>query len=1086
MTTKRPKRAADARAAHGNARASADAGAPPRVPRKQRADAAAAAAALPTRIASVDASVLAAAGSSAALATAVDALGFDGVLFRGTPAASAPGGLRVLAEVRLDLFAGNDPLVLARPDCFRALRDRVDRLPDPRWPETPPEHARARFDDPSCAQALLEWWAEQLAGWFAGGLAGVVCTAPQALSARHWRSLIDACRAAHPQACFTAWTPGLAAEHAAALAGSGFDAVFSSLPWWDFQSGWLFEEHERLRRIGAVLAPVADPASPAAALAADGALDAGLARRLGFAAATADGVLVPLQAADVAAADGALPDTPRTRAQRRANALLSRRAPGRSRMRPLWQGAGPGRALLVEDAGAEAKASAARLVLVNADDQHVAVLGSTELLGAAACASAFEPLAPAEGEAIEPGGCVALEPGEVRQYRARAPEPVRAVPPGDAIERALQAPRVAIEHLQPAVDGGRYPAKRVLGDVVEVEADVFSDGHEHLDAVVRFRAVDEKTWREAPMRHCGNDRWRGEFLLTRVGRHEFQVEAWRDRFGSLHAEVELKRAAGNLSPLDVGEAVDLVAQAARRSKGPLGTRLKQLARRLASIADLEGRASLLLEPETSLLMAEADDRPFRSRSAVLSIDSERRAARFSSWYELFPRSMAGDPARHGRFDDVIAQLPRIRDMGFDVLYMPPIHPIGLSHRKGRNNSLRASPGEPGSPYAIGSDDGGHDAIHPELGTLEDFRRLREAAAAHGLELALDFAIQCSPDHPWLKQHPEWFAWRADGSVRYAENPPKKYQDIVNVDFHAEGARPSLWLALRDVVQFWVDQGVKLFRVDNPHTKPYAFWEWMIADIRARDPDVLFLSEAFTRPNPMYHLAKIGFSQSYTYFTWRHGKQEFMDFMRELADGEPREFYRPHFFVNTPDINPVFLQRSGRPGHLIRAALATTLSGLWGMYSGFELCEATPVPGKEEYLDSEKYQLRAWDWDRPGNIVAEITRLNLLRRLHPALQSHLNLRFYNAFNDQVLYFGKRAPGEHAMLLVAICLDPQHAQECGFEVPLWEWGLPDHAAVDVEDLWHGRRFRWHGKLQQLRLDPQVLPFAIWRIQPPQEDA
>ena len=1042
--------------------------------------------------------MLQAAGGAAKLAARCGALGFDALLLRGTGTgdrtAAAAAGVALLVEVRLDLFDGSDPLVQAQPDCFRPLRDRVDRLPDPRQAEPPPAWAVARFDDPACADALLDWWSTRLCGWFAQGVAGVVCRTPQALSAAQWTSLAGRCRAQHPTARFYAWTPGLPAEQVALLAAARFDAAFSSLPWWDFRAGWLFEEDARLRRVGAVIAPVADPAAVGLQAADGGALQLDEARRLAFAAAVADGVLVPLRVADVQGSDAASQAeqpplagaTPRSAALRAANAALAARPQYPRRLRPLWRGAGPGLALLLEDASAGDGAQPARLVLVNTDDQHVAVLGSTELLRAAACAEGFTPLLPAGGDPVEPGSCVALEPGEVRQYLAHADRAVRLARPKDALQQALAAPRVAIAHVQPQVDGGRHPVKRVVGDVVEVEADVFSDGHEHLDAVVRYRAADEKGWREASMRHCGNDRWRGEFPLLRSGRHEFQVEAWRDRFGSLHAEIELKLRAGNLSALDVGEAVDLVARAAQRSKGTLATKLKQLARRIATTPDLEGRAGLLLDPGTSLLMAAADDRPFRSSSAVYPVESERRAARFASWYELFPRSMGADPARHGSFRDVIAQLPRIRDMGFDVLYMPPIHPIGRTHRKGRNNALTAQPGEPGSPYAIGSDEGGHDAIHPELGTLEDFLALRDAAAAHGLELALDFAIQCSPDHPWLRQHPEWFAWRADGSVRYAENPPKKYQDIVNVDFYAEGATPALWLALRDVVQFWVDQGVKLFRVDNPHTKPYPFWEWLIGDIRARDPDVVFLSEAFTRPNPMYHLAKIGFSQSYTYFTWRQGKQEFIDFLTELADGAPREFYRPHLFVNTPDINPVFLQQGGRPGHLIRAALATTLSGLWGMYSGFELCEATPLPGKEEYLDSEKYQLRAWDWDRPGNIVAEITRLNLLRRLHPALQSHLGIRFYNAFNDQVLYFGKRAPGEHALLLVAVCLDPRHAQDCAFEVPLWEWGLPDHAAVDVEDLWHGHRFRWQGKLQQLHLDPQVLPFALWRIQPPQEDA
>ncbi|MDB5736921.1 MAG: alpha amylase catalytic region, partial [Sphingomonas bacterium] len=476
----------------------------------------------------------------------------------------------------------------------------------------------------------------------------------------------------------------------------------------------------------------------------------------------------------------------------------------------------------------------------------------------------------------------------------------------------------------------------------------------------------------------------------------------------------------------------------------------------------------------------ADDRPHRLRSAIQRVDAERLQARFSSWYELFPRSMSGTKDRHGTFADVVDRLPAIRDMGFDTLYFPPIHPIGTSNRKGPNNTLTPAPGDPGSPYAIGSPDGGHDAIHPELGTFDDFAALIAAAADHGLEIAIDFAIQCSPDHPWLKDHPGWFAWRSDGSMKYAENPPKKYQDIVNVDFYAGGAVPDLWLALRDVVLLWVSHGVKTFRVDNPHTKPLPFWEWMIGEIRSAHPDTIFLAEAFTRPAMMYRLAKIGFSQSYTYFTWRDGKQGLIDYVTELTTTAPKDFYRPHFFVNTPDINPLFLQTSGRPGFRIRAVLAATLSGLFGVYSGFELCEAAALPGREEYLDSEKYELRPRDWQAPGNIIADITLLNRLRRTHPALQTHLNTRFYLAHNDSIIYYAKPEPDGIGMILVMVNLDPHGPQEASFEVPLWEFGLPDDGSVAVEDLAAGHRFRWHGKSQWIRLDPQE-PYRIWRIAP-----
>ncbi|MND29697.1 Alpha-1,4-glucan:maltose-1-phosphate maltosyltransferase 1 [compost metagenome] len=416
-----------------------------------------------------------------------------------------------------------------------------------------------------------------------------------------------------------------------------------------------------------------------------------------------------------------------------------------------------------------------------------------------------------------------------------------------------------------------------------------------------------------------------------------------------------------------------------------------------------------------------------------------------------------------------------------MLYFPPIHPIGKTHRKGPNNSLVAGPDDPGSPYAIGGEEGGHDALHPQLGSFEDFRELVNAARANSLEVALDFAIQCSPDHPWLREHPGWFSWRPDGSIRHAENPPKKYEDIVNVDFYAEAAIPDLWLALRDVVQGWVELGVTLFRVDNPHTKPMPFWEWLIAEVRGRHPQVIFLSEAFTRPAMMARLGKLGFSQSYTYFTWRNTKDELQSYLTELNQPPWRHCYRPNFFVNTPDINPCFLQGSGRPGFLIRAALATMGSGLWGMYSGFELCEAAAVPGKEEYLDSEKYQLRVRDYQAPGNIRAEISRLNQIRRDNPALQTHLGFQAYNAWNDRILYFGKRTEDLANFILVAISLDPEHAQEAHFELPLWEFGLADDADLEGEDLMNGNRWVWHGKVQWMRIDPWHLPFGIWRIRP-----
>ena len=442
--------------------------------------------------------------------------------------------------------------------------------------------------------------------------------------------------------------------------------------------------------------------------------------------------------------------------------------------------------------------------------------------------------------------------------------------------------------------------------------------------------------------------------------------------------------------------------------------------------------------------------------------------------------MSGDGVRHGTFLDVIPQLPRIRDMGFDVLYFPPVHPIGQTNRKGRNNTLTPSATDPGSPYAIGSVDGGHDALHPELGSFTDFEALRQAAAEHGLEIAIDFAIQCSPDHPWLRDHKNWFDWRLDGSLRYAENPPKKYEDIVNVDFYTRDAIPSLWVALSDVVFFWLERGVRIFRVDNPHTKPFPFWEWLIFEVRCAYPDAVFLAEAFTRPKIMDRLGKIGFHQSYTYFTWRNTKRELQEYLTQLTAEGPRDTFRPNFFVNTPDINPPFLQTGGRAAHLIRAALAATLSGSWGVYCGFELCEATPVPNREEYLDSEKYQLRAWNWHQPGNIIAEIARLNAIRRRHPCLWSHLGVMFLPTDNETVLFFEKATADRGDVLLIAVCLDPFRDQSAAIELPLWRWGLSDHATLECRDLLHDTTFTLTGKWQRVALST-ASPYTVWHARP-----
>ncbi|MBU2531788.1 MAG: alpha-1,4-glucan--maltose-1-phosphate maltosyltransferase [Alphaproteobacteria bacterium] len=646
--------------------------------------------------------------------------------------------------------------------------------------------------------------------------------------------------------------------------------------------------------------------------------------------------------------------------------------------------------------------------------------------------------------------------------------------------------RIAIEDVKPRVDDGQFPVKRVVGGTVVVSADIFSDGHDKIGVVVRYRTANDDEWSEAPMTLVDNDRWSGSFSVHDIGSAHFTIRAWRDLFRSWHDDIEKKRLAGQPVSLETEEGRQIVETAAGQTSRDHHrfAELQHLRDRIETTPYAEERLKLLLEDATVDLMAELGPRAnVTELGRDYAIWVDRPAAAFSAWYEMFPRSQSGDVRRHGTFDDVIHRLGYVRELGFDVLYFTPIHPIGEVNRKGKNNSLKSAVGEPGSPYAIGSRLGGHDAIHPELGTIDDFRRLVAAAHDHGLEIALDFAIQCAPDHPWITEHPEWFDWRPDGTIKFAENPPKKYEDIVNVHFY-RGAFPSLWFALRDAVLHWVAEGVRIFRVDNPHTKPYPFWEWLIAEVHETHPDVIFLSEAFTRPKVMKRLAKIGFSQSYTYFTWRNTKAELIDYLTELTRTSAVDYYRPNFFTNTPDINPHFLQSSGRAGYQSRLVLAATLAGNYGIYNGFELCEGAGIPGKEEYLDSEKYEIRVWDWDREGHIKDDVRLVNRLRRTQPALQQFADLEFYNAWNDSIIYYGKRTADRRNFILVAVNLDPHEGQGAHFEVPLWEFGLPDDATIGVEDLASGHRFTWTGKIQHVWLDPNDRPYRIWRLIPPGE--
>jgi starch synthase (maltosyl-transferring) len=631
-------------------------------------------------------------------------------------------------------------------------------------------------------------------------------------------------------------------------------------------------------------------------------------------------------------------------------------------------------------------------------------------------------------------------------------------------------PRIYIENLFPSVDGGRFAVKRIAGEPVDVWVDIFRDGHALLAAELLWRREGAPQWQRVPMRLEGNDRWSASFAPSMPGRYQYAVEAWTDAYGTWRHGLQAKQKAGQDITCDLDEGRRLLSQVQRKKLSPTRGR---------SAHDFgNADADLLLSEEVATLALKGCQADL-IRSAVCPLQVDRERARSGAWYEMVPRSQSPVAGRHGTFDDCIARLPDIAGLGFDVVYLTPIHPIGHTNRKGRNNALRADPGDPGSFYAIGASEGGHDAVHPELGTLADFRRFVAACTAHGIEVALDFAVQCSLDHPWLKEHPDWFVRRPDGSIAYAENPPKKYEDIVNPDFYCADSE-HLWQSLRDVVLFWVSQGVRIFRVDNPHTKPLPFWEWLIREVQSVDPNVIFLSEAFTRPKVMKALAKLGFTQSYTYFTWRTGKEELQAYLSELTGYPEREYFRPNFFTNTPDILPVHLQSGEAWIFKARVALAATLSGNYGIYNGFELLEHTPIPGKEEYLDSEKYELKVRDWDQPGNIKDYIGDLNRLRRANPALLQTGNLRFAQVDDAQVIGFVKESATGDNTVAVAIALSNDGPREFWFHFGEIEIG-PARArrtVREIEDLETGERtvIEWGGA--RLRIMPQENPMRIFR--------
>ena len=638
---------------------------------------------------------------------------------------------------------------------------------------------------------------------------------------------------------------------------------------------------------------------------------------------------------------------------------------------------------------------------------------------------------------------------------------------------------VWIGNVRPELDGGRFPVKREVGDLFEVSADILREGHEALAAVLKYRTVKDTEWHEVRMEPLGNDSWVARFPLEENTRYVYTIEAYPDPYRTWAEDLKKRLAAGMEVDSELLEGAELLRRTLPRAAGADRKRLEARLAEFDHAPGVTARVRILLDEETAELMDTYPDRSAATRyDQELEVIADRALARLAAWYEMFPRSQGRIPGHHGTFKDCIDRLPEIAGMGFDVIYLPPIHPVGKSFRKGKNNSLTAGPDDPGSPWAIGNEHGGHKAVEPALGTLEDFRAFVRAARETGIEIALDYALQCSPDHPYAREHPEWFYARPDGTIKYAENPPKKYQDIYPLNFYCRD-REALWEEMKRILLFWIEQGVRIFRVDNPHTKPIPFWAWAIGEIQAVYPDVIFLSEAFTRPKVMQALAKVGFTQSYTYFTWRNFKPELIDYFTELTQGEIAEYFRGNLFTNTPDILPPILQQGGRPAFKMRLVLAATLSSVYGIYSGYELCENAAGPGGEEYLDSEKYEIRVRDWNAPGNIKDYISRINAIRRENPALQEYRNLRFIDSDDDNILVYGKRSFDGRNAVLVAVNLDPFETHQARVHLPLGEMGIGLEERFQVHELITDERHLWKGEVRGIRLDPREEPAAIYRL-------
>jgi len=1035
----------------------------------------------------------------------------DDELIRGFAQAAERLGIGVMMDLVVNHTARDSDLVAEHPGWYRHAPDGAIASPSANDPANPANVTV--WTDLAELDYALRPERSGLIAYFCGvvrqytqlGIRGFRCDAAYKVPSDVWSAYIGAAREVRPDVLFAAETLGAPLEAVTRLGPAGFDFLFNSSKWWDFRAGWLLDQYERFRHIAPSIAFPESHDTPRLAAEpsgrANGEIEAEYRFRYLFAAFFSSGVMMPVgfeygfdRPLDVVLTRPDQWQTPRFDISPFIAAVNAMKA-----SIPALNEEGAERALpAVGEAVALLRRAAAgtssAVALLNPDTTGDAAIDAGSVLRE--LGDAVEVTPQAAGRAFAAEAPIVLHPFEMRVF-VNAPRPDGAAasgaPSNGAAARESGRPTMrpaagagdpradarpcVIEAVWPQIDAGRHPVKRLVGEWFEVQADIFREGHDAIAAVLRYRERGASQWTETPMGQPDNDRWRGGFTLERNTRYEYTIEAWPDAFESWRHAAERKHAAGQSIELELVEGRALIDAAVGRAGHDARIRLESVQRELDALAAPAARIRVLLGESLATIMRDVPDRSLSTTyPRELAVIADRRAAQIGAWYEFFPRSQGTTPGAASTFDEAQRRLADIRAMGFDVLYLPPIHPIGHAFRKGPNNSLTPRPGDPGSPWAIGNADGGHMAVEPSLGTLADFDRFGAAAGAHGIEIALDYALQCSPDHPYVREHPEWFSFRPDGSIKYAENPPKKYQDIVNFNWFGPHA-PALWDELRDVIEFWIGHGVRIFRVDNPHTKPFAFWEWMIGDVQSRHPEVLFLAEAFTRPKVMKELAKLGFSQSYTYFTWRNFKAELTDYCNELAHDEMAEYFRPNFFANTPDILPPFLQTGGRPAFRIRLFLAATLSSLYGIYSGFELGENAALPGREEYADSEKYEIRVRDWDAPGNIKDDITRINRIRRENPALHTWRNVRFHSAADENVLFYSKSA-GRNTLLIV-VTLDPFRPVDTTLTVPLAEFGYADNDDVACEELLSGMHAIWHGAAVRVRLDPAHNPALIFRV-------